>query len=176
MMAHIKMRRVFLLSVCALMVSMHLVAQNLRLDLTQWGYKPPDSKRREYLSSLPLHTVSVGPGDEIAVGFVTRDLGLGTRELPPLTFHVLVFTREGAFVWHKEFPTASWFENGVYSGVDGNLVVRAGEKLVLFSSHFEQRAEKPIPRAPKSGYQNWIVFPLPNRDALLLHHLRYADS
>lgn len=60
--------------------------------------------------------------------------GLATRALPPLSLHAVQFGSEGAFLRQDVVPTSSWDDNSILFTARGDLRVRSGEKLRLFSA------------------------------------------
>jgi hypothetical protein len=163
----------FLCWTCVLFSGLQVGAQVRRVDLREWGYKSPEKPRQVFLAQLSSHMISIAENGDVLVGFVTHDrTGLVTREIPALSFHVLRFTSGGAFLSQKTFPTASWHENAVLAGIDGNVLIRTGDKLRLFSADFESLAERELPPTPKGVFLKWQIFPLGNRTAFVL----YRDS
>lgn len=151
--------------------------ERVRVDLRGWGYKSPQSDASRFQTQLSYQIISVAPNGEVVVGFVTRDrTGLATRELPSLSLHVLRFAKDGKLLSQGSVPTQNWYANAVFYGSNNTLLIRAGTKLYLFSVNMEQLAEKELPPTPDSGMIDWIIRPLPDRDAFLLYHYRRADT
>src|SRR5271166_4676618 len=97
-------------SLCIIVACRQMSAQApQRVDLRKWGYRVPEDASSRFQRQLSSQLISVGNHGEIAVGFVTRDRrGLATREVPPLSFHVVRFTRSGTFLSQLTIPTPSW--------------------------------------------------------------------
>jgi hypothetical protein len=155
----------------------HASAQSIRVDLKEWGYKPPENISGEFYTEMPSHLISIGVNGDTAVSFVTRDrLNLATRQIPPLSLHVVQFTANGKFLSQFLIPTPSWNENSVSLGSNGKYLLRTGDKLVLLSPNTEQLAEIGLPTSQKSVRLFWHVFPFPDRSAALLYHQFSRDS
>jgi hypothetical protein len=149
----------------------------LRVDLRDWGYKPPEDASSRFERQLSTQIISVGNNADIAVGFVTRErTGLVTRELPPLSFHVVRFTRSGKFLSQLTIPTSSWHENAIFYGSDNTLLIRTGMRLRLLSPNMELVAERDLPETRDTVLINWQIYPLPNRTGLLLYNYRKGDT
>jgi len=148
-----------------------------RVDLREWGYKPPENSSETFRTQLSSQIISVGQNGEMVAGFVTRDrTGLATRELPPLSLHVVRFAKNGQFVLQASVPTPSWQENAIFYGASGELLIRTGTRLTLFSSNMERVTQRDLPLTPNSHLINWKIIPLPSRRAFLLYHFRSADT
>lgn len=164
--------------ICLLLFCVPVLGQvPVRVDLREWLYQSPGNARERFQAQLSSHIISVASTGEVLVGFVTRDrTGLATRALPPLSFHILRFAKNGNLLSQGTVPTASWYENAVFYGSKDTLLIRAGTKLYLFSLKMEQLAVKDLPLTPNSGMVDWKVEPLPARDAFVLYNYRRADT
>jgi hypothetical protein len=156
--------------VCFFALVSRVSAQLKRVDLSQLGYKPPENVSGEYYKQMPAQLISIGQNGELVASFVTRDsFGLATRDLPPLSLHIVRLTKEGKVLSQGLIPTPSWYENAIFFGSNGNYLVRAGDKVILLSPSLEQLAEKQIPVSRNGALVYWHVFPLPNRKSALLY-------
>jgi hypothetical protein len=94
--------------VCLLLFSLQLTAQVRSIDLHTWGYQPPVDVIKEGFVQISPQIVAVAFNRDVYAGFVTHDSsGLSTRQTPGLSFHVIRFTKDGAFLSQKVFPTSS---------------------------------------------------------------------
>ena len=123
-------------SLCIIVGSLQMSAQApQRVDLREWGYKTPEDSSSHFQRQLSSQPISVTNHGETAVGFVTRDRrGLATRELPPLSFHILGFARSGKFISQLAIPTPSWHET-LFSTV-----------ATILCSFARNKTEPPFPR------------------------------
>ncbi len=150
-------------------------AQKHHIDLTEWGCKPRPNFRP--VVQRYSQCISVGPGGRVAVGFVTRDrTGLATRTLPPLSLHVIQFGSEGAFLRQDIVPTSSWDDNSILFTARGDLLVRSGEKLRLFSAMILQMSEIELKTTTYSPIISWEIFPRADRSAVLLYNFRREET
>lgn len=165
-------------SLCIIVGSLQMSAQApQRVDLREWGYKTPEDSSSHFQRQLSSQLISVTNHGETAVGFVTRDRrGLATRELPPLSFHILRFTRSGKFISQLTIPTPSWHENALFYGSHNTLLVRTGTKLSLLSPEMERVAERELSAIRDSALINWKIYPLPNRTGFVLHNYRESNT
>ena len=148
-----------------------------RVNLRDWGYQPPEGASSRFQRQLSAQFISVGNNAEMAVGFVTRDrTGLATRELPPLSFHVIRFTKFGKFRGQLTIPTSSWNENALFYGSDNSLLVRTGTKLTLLSPGMERIAERDLGVTRDTVRINWKIYPLPSRAGFLLYNYRKSET
>src|SRR5580700_5833672 len=130
-----------LLSVYAACAHAQTTVGSHRVDLSTWGYKATQHRDVLHLDS-PIVSTGI---QRVAAGFVTRDrFGLATRANPPLTLHVIQFTDGGQFISEQLVPTSSWTENGLYFLADGSLLVRAGDRLKLFSSSMDLISDRDL--------------------------------
>ena len=164
--------------ICLTLICIHVSAQErLRIDLRGWDYKSPESAVSRFRTQLSSQIISVAPNGEVVLGFVTRDrTGLATRELPPLSLHVVRFAKNGKFLAQSAVPTPSWYENAVFYGSNDTLLIRAGTKLYLFSQNMERLADKDLPLTSDSGMIDWKIRPLPSRNTFLLYNYRGTET
>jgi hypothetical protein len=163
----------FLGGILLLLIGNSVFGQEYHVNLRDWSYKPRDGYKPVFQAYSP--TVAIGPGGLVAVGFVTKDrTGLATRALPPLSFHIVEFNRQGEFLGQHVVPTSTWNQNGLYFGANGRLLVRTAEKLRLFSVQFELIAERDL--KPNSSAIRWEIFPLPDRSSLLVYSFQRQDT
>src|SRR5271165_207256 len=150
-------------SICAVVLSIQMFSQvSRRVDLREWGYRPPESPTSHFQLQLSSQIVSIGKEGGVVVGFVTRDrTGLATRDLPPLSLHVIRFATNGKFLSQGTIPTPSWHENAIFVGNGDNLLIRTGTRLYLFSSNMERLADKDLSATPNSVLTDWRIYPLP---------------
>ena len=159
-------------TLCYLLAFLGIVpsASAQRFDLTMWGYKPPENVAGENYKQMPSQLISIGTNGEVAASFVTRDRsGLASRDLPPLSLHIVRLTRDGKFLSQGLVPTPSWYENAILWGGNGNFIVRAGDRVLLLSPELKQLAEKQIPLNRNGVWIYWHLFPLLDRKAALLY-------
>src|SRR6266478_3054061 len=151
--------------------------QTRRVDLRDWGYRAPESPSAQFQTQLSTQIISGGQHGDILTGFVTRDqTGLATRKLPPLSLHVVRFTKDGEFLSQEIIPTPSWNENAILFGADGDLLIRTGTKLSLLSPQMQRLADRELPLTLNGNHVYWRILPLPNRSGFLLHNLRGSDE
>ncbi len=157
-------------TICLMVFALQMVAQDLgRIDLHHYGYVMDTPSKAPFLTKFSSQIVSVGENGETVVGFVTHDrFGLATRELPPLSLHVVRFAKDGTFLFEGTIPTSSWDENAIFYGSNGSLLIRTGTKLGLYSSDLKKSKEMDLPLSTNSVRIMWGIFPLPNRKAFLL--------
>jgi len=163
---------------CVLLAGASISAQQIQtLDLREEGYaasKPMSNVLQRHASSQIL---SISNNGDVAVGFVTKDKsGLATREPPPLSFHIVSFTKVGQFLFQSTIPTSSWYENSLFYGQDRRLLVHAGPKLLLFSETMQRLVDKDLLTTQDSMLLNWRIYPLRNRTAFLLYTYRRLDT
>lgn len=156
--------------VCTSVLAPCISAQVKHVDLSKWGYRPPENVSGEYFRELPAQLVSIGAEGEIAVSFVTRDRsGLATRSLPPLSLHILRLAQDAQLVSQELIPTPSWQDNGVWLGSNGNLLARAGDRLLLLSANMEHLGQREGLVLNRNGVRVfWQVLPLRDRTAVLV--------
>jgi len=165
-------------SICAVVLSIQMFSQvSRRVDLREWGYRPPESATSHFQVQLPSQIVSIGKDGGVVVGFVTRDrTGLATRDLPPLSLHVIRFATNGKFLSQGTIPTPSWHENAIFVGNGDTLLIRTGTRLYLFSSNMERLADKDLSATPNSVLTDWRIYPLPSRNSFLLYNYLRAST
>src|SRR5215471_9852060 len=161
-------------AVLLLLLAIPAVSQEHNIDLSPWGYtRPPSPPFPRGYSPV----ISVGPGGRIAAAFVTGERNrLATDQHPPLSFHIIQFSHEGSFLDQQVLPTSTWTENAVLFTATGNLLVRTGDKLRLFSTSMKLLVEKDVKLSSGSPVTSWKIFPTPDRSAFLLYHFGGKSS
>jgi len=162
-------------AVLLLSISGPAFAQECAIDLRNWGYMPRPNYQPVFQEYSP--TVSAGQDGGVVIGFVTHDnTGLATRAHPPFSLHIIRFSSEGSFIDQHVIPSSSWEENGLFLTAEGNLLVRAGDKLRLFSKSMTLLTERELTPTKDSPIKSWEIFPLPDRSAFLLYNFRRAET
>lgn len=155
-------RKSFCVAVC--LAGLH--AQTLHINLRQWGYAPP-ARRPELLSREGVSSpkfIAVCRNHDVVVAFITRKgPDLATREEPALTLHAITVSEEGKLLSQKEFPAFGWYENSIFLNTDGDLLVRTGNKLNLFSKSGDPLAERQL-----DGDAWPVLLPFLNRQGMIL--------
>jgi hypothetical protein len=106
-----------------------------QIKLKNYGWQPPQPPHRgEFASrSQPL---TIDHQGRILVGFTIRDqaIGLTTRELPTLSYHIVRFAPDGKLDLSLTLPTNNWRQNGVYLDKADDLIARANDTLQMLAS------------------------------------------
>jgi hypothetical protein len=161
-------------TILLLLTAVPATAQERLIDLRKWGYKPRENKA---ILQQFSQFISVGAEGQVAVGFVTRErFGLATRALPPLSFHIIRFDRQGVVLDQHEFPTASWTENSIFFGPTGGLLVRTGEKVRLFSAKMELVTERALSPTKDSPIISWKISRSPDASNFLFYNFRREQT
>jgi hypothetical protein len=96
----------------------------------------------------------------LVVGFVTRkgSARLDKPESPALFWRVQAFDPQGLPTWHREAPTKSWYDNEVFTGDGGSLLLRLHNDLNLLAGSGELRLERTLPE----GRGHWNIMAPPS--------------
>jgi len=145
--------------------ALQIAARGQTIELKLWGYAPPARRPVRFspeATSNP-HPIGIYRDGNVVVCFVTREGAvLGTRKQPGLTLHLVTFDRKGQFLGQKTRQTTDWYENGVFVAPDGNLLVRTGTTLRLYSKDADLIAERDL------GGEGITVLPSPVSSAFVL--------
>ncbi len=142
-------------------------AQISHMDLKQWGYSAPARPSWGSVREGPAspRLLSFSSSGDLVVGFVTREgTALASRANPGLMLHALTLSGTSNLVAKQDFATPDWYENGLFVLAEGNLLVRVGDILRLYSPAGHVVAETQI---RSRGAQ---ILSLPNRQAFVVNY------
>lgn len=115
-------------------------------NLESYGWQPLPTRKPGQRAEWPGtggKLVSIDHKGRVLVGFTAREnLGLATRQLPGLSFHILRFTREGNVDLSLVLPTKDYFTTGLYLGSDDKIFARANDSLQVLLERDETAKER----------------------------------
>ncbi len=127
--------------------ALQVAARGQTIELKAWGYAPPARRPARFSPEATAnpHPIGIYPNGSVVVSFATSEGAvLGSREQPGLTLHLVTFDRKGQFLGQKTWKTTDWYENGVFVSPEGNLLVRTGTTLRLYSRDADLVAERDL--------------------------------
>lgn len=159
-------------------VSTNVQSALWEFDLHAFGYQGPQTRADDF---LPLHERIAFLNDAtLAVAFTTREEveGLARRSNPPLHLHVLLLDAgSGRLTREHEWGVSSTDEAGILATNSGNLVIRTGDQVTLYSPDFEELRERELPACESPGEKGWwTVLMAPSGRTLFLNHLCYGSE